>query len=441
MDCLLGAYLPKAYFKYRMQRIGFRFTEYWNISVMTSRGVAWLRRVFASFRHSHAGNIAPIFAMAAIPLIGVVGTAVDYSMANDIRARLQNAVDTAVLAGATQSRNQQISVATAVFNGNYSGKYGTTATATFTQNADGSLSGTTSSSVRASFLGVFGISSIAANASATAVLGSQSSSNACILLVNQLKSQALLVNSGAQMTAPSCEIHVLSTQNPAAIFNTTLNVKRICVKGSTVIKNGGAAPPVETNCATITDPFAGKLPSVSVGSCDFSNKVYNPGNVTLDPGVYCGSTNFNGSGTLTLNPGLYVIKSGAMIFNSGWTITGAGVTFYLVDQNATLTFNGGVKATLSAPTSGTYANILMFEPTGLSNTNLPINGSSGDSFTGLIYLPSRDVTINSVSNVSSDQVTMIFSTLILNATNWAITSGVLSMPVSTGGATSARLSK
>jgi hypothetical protein len=155
--------------------------------------------------------------------------------------------------------------------------------------------------------------------------------------------------------------------------------------GSTIIKNGGANPPAQTGCATISDPFAGKLPTVGVGACDYNGQPYNPGSVTLNPGVYCGSTNFNGSGTLTLNPGLYVIENGAMIFNSGWTVTGTGVTFYLVDQNATITFNGGVNANLSAPTSGTYANILMFEPAGLSNTQLPINGSSGDSFTGLIY--------------------------------------------------------
>lgn len=293
----------------------------------------------------------------------------------------------------------------------------------------------------ASFLGVLGIKTITVTASGTAVAGASTKSDVCILLVNPQRTQALLVNSGAVLKAPSCEVHVLSTQNPAAIFNTTLDVKRICVKGSTVIKNGGALPPVETSCNAVSDPFADKLPVVSAGACNFNNQVYNPGSVTLNPGVYCGSTNFNGSGTLTLNPGLYVVKSGAMIFNSGWTVTGTGVTFYLADQNATLTFNGGVKATLSAPTSGTYANILMYEPVGLGNTNLPINGTSGSSYTGLMYLPSRDVTINSVSNMATNSVTMVFSTLILNATNWAIEAGAMAPQVATGAATTARLSK
>jgi Flp pilus assembly protein TadG len=400
-----------------------------------------VRGLLGRFYRASEGNVAVLFAIATVPVIGLIGAAVDYSKANDVKASLQSALDVATLAGVTQPSALQISVAGKTFTGNFNGKYGTAANVSFTQHADGSLSGTASSNVPASFLGVFGISAIGVSAAATALPGAQASSSVCMLLVNPLRSQELLVNSGAQLNAPNCEIHVLSTQNPAAIFNTNLNVKRICVKGSTVIKNGGANPPVETSCAAISDPFAGKLPSVSVGACDHNGQVYDPGNVTINPGVYCGWTNFNGSGTLTLNPGLYVIEGGGMIFNSGWTVTGTGVTFYLVDQNATITFNGGVNAKLSAPTSGTYANILMFEPTGLSNTNLPINGSSGDSFTGLIYLPSRDVMINSVSNLAADGVTMVFSTLILNAMNWSVVPGAKSMSVATGSAASAYLSK
>jgi Flp pilus assembly protein TadG len=405
------------------------------------RGIKVLARLAADFRRADAGNIAVTFAIALVPVLGVVGGAVDYSKAGDVKSHLRGALDTALLAGVTQPSGQQVSTATAVFNGNFNGKFASTATASFSVNTDGSLTGTANSSVPATFLGVFGISTIPVGASGTATARSPKT-DVCILLVNPLRSQALLVNSGAQIKAPNCEIDVLSTQNPAAIFNAGLNVKNICIRGSTIIKNGGANPPAETGCAAIADPFAGKLPTVSSGACTYNNQVYNSGNVTLSPGTYCGSTNFNGTGALTLNPGLYVIQNGAMIFNSGWTVTGSGVTFYLVDQNATITFNGGVKATLSAPTSGSYANILIYEPTGLPNSNLPINGSSGDSFTGLFYLPSRDVTINSVSNMATNSVSMVFSTLILDATNWSIAAGALPMSrAASGGATSAYLSK
>jgi len=380
-----------------------------------------------------------IFALAALPVIGAIGAAVDFSKASDVRSQMQNSLDAAVLAGVTQVSANQVSAAGQVFDGDFSGKYGTSATRSFTQNADGSLTGTASTSVSMSFLSVLKVPPLGLTVNSTATPGTQASSPVCILLVNALDSQALLVNSGAVLNAPSCEVHVASTQNPAAMFNATLNVKRICIKGANITKNGGVTPPAVTGCATISDPFAGKLPTVTAGTC--INQSPLSGNVTLNPGTYCGGVNFNGSGTLTLNPGLYILKSGSMILNSGWTVNGTGVTFYFADQNSYIQFNSGVTANLSAPTTGTYANILMFEPTGLSNTQLPINGTSSSSFTGLFYLPSRDVTINSVSNVSSDSVTMVFSTLILNATNWAIAPGALSMSVANGAAASAYLSK
>ncbi|MGJ4891704.1 TadE/TadG family type IV pilus assembly protein [Bradyrhizobium sp. HKCCYLRH3099] len=390
-----------------------------------------LRRLGRNFWRANDGQISMIFAITSIPILVSVGAAVDFAKIGDTKAQLQKAVDTAVLAGVTQASAQQVSTASAMFSGSIRDRFGSGASATFSANTDGSLSGSATTTVKTSFLNVMGTSSLGVRASATAKPGAQGKSPVCILLVSTINSQSLLVNSGAQLNAPGCEIHVLSTQTPAAMFNATLNAKRICVKGNNITKNGGANPPVETGCAAIADPFAGKLPVVTVGACTTNNRTYDPGSVTLSPGIYCGSTNFNGSGTLTLSPGLYIVK-GTMTFNSGWTVTGNGVTFYLADQNATLTFNGNVNATLSAPTTGTYANILIYEPNGLSTTNLPINGSSSSSYTGLMYLPSRNVTINSVSTMSSNSVTMVFNTLTLNQTNWTIGPGALSMSVTTG---------
>ena len=406
-----------------------------------------------------------IFALSAIPVIGAVGAAVDFSKANDVRSQMQNALDAAVLAGVTQATANQVTTAGNVFDGDFVGKYGTAATRSFTQNADGSLSGTASTSVSMSFLSALQVPPLAMTVKSTANPGRQATSPVCILLLSQLDSQALLVNSGGQLNAPSCEVHVASTQNPAAMFNATLNVKRICVKGANVTKNGGVTPPVVTSCSTISDPFAGTLPTVSTNSCSSipnanNNLNYNSGSsaavlpggvygginfgntsVTMNPGVFCGSINFNGvtNGTVTLNPGLYEIH-GTWNVNSGWTVNGTDVTFYFVDQNAMVHFNGATGANLSAPTTGTYANILMYEPGGLSTGYATID-SSTLNLKGLIYLPSRKLTANSTSNLSSTGLNMVLSTLILNSTNWAIAPGAASMGVASGAATSVYLSK
>jgi hypothetical protein len=136
---------------------------------------------------------------------------------------------------------------------------------------------------------------------------------------------------------------------------------------------------------------------------------------------------------------LYEIH-GTWTMNSGWTVDGSGgVTFYLVDQNAMIHFNSTTSATLSAPTTGTYANILIYEPAGLSSSYSTID-SSTLNLTGLIYMPSRKLTANSTSNLTSTGLSMVLSTLTLNSTNWTIAPGAPSMSVASGTASSAYLS-
>ena len=56
--------------------------------------LALLRRL-SRFAHDKSGNIAVIFALSLVPLVSVVGCAVDYSRANQLRSKLQSAIDAA----------------------------------------------------------------------------------------------------------------------------------------------------------------------------------------------------------------------------------------------------------------------------------------------------------------------------------------------------------
>lgn len=58
----------------------------------------WVRKFF---KNKH-GGVAQVFAIAFVPLLGIVGAAFDYGQATSTRARLQNAVDSAVLQVAAQ---------------------------------------------------------------------------------------------------------------------------------------------------------------------------------------------------------------------------------------------------------------------------------------------------------------------------------------------------
>ena len=60
-----------------------------------------LTRSIAAFRGASAGNVMITFAFATLPVVGIVGFAVDYSHANSVKAAMQAAAkawDTTVVA-------------------------------------------------------------------------------------------------------------------------------------------------------------------------------------------------------------------------------------------------------------------------------------------------------------------------------------------------------
>ena len=250
-----------------------------------SSWVGQLSRALRRGAGDTSGNVAVVFALGLLPTAGLVGAAVDYSKSSQLRSRMQQVLDSSVLAGVKETGStQQISKATSFFNAQIGNDWGTTPSVSYSVDGQGKLTGTAQGAAKTSFVGILGVSSINVKVTAAAV-STGSTSKVCILLVDPTQSQSLLVNSGANLQAPNCEIHVRSTANPVAIFNasTTLNVKRICLKGTTVIKNGGANPPAETGCAAISDPFASSLPTVSSSTCTYNNQTYNPGAVTINP--------------------------------------------------------------------------------------------------------------------------------------------------------------
>lgn len=80
------------------------------------------QRLAASFRACNRGNIAIMFGIATMPVMLAIGGAVDYSFANQVKARLDAAADAASLAAVSQTAmagttNSAKSLATSLFNG------------------------------------------------------------------------------------------------------------------------------------------------------------------------------------------------------------------------------------------------------------------------------------------------------------------------------------
>jgi Flp pilus assembly protein TadG len=408
----------------------------------------FLRAAARRFRSDVKASVAIYFALSVIPIMAMAGVAIDLERRNSAMQMLQDAMDGAVLMAAAQGSTAN--AANAFLANGTAAAFNVSGSPSFVAHADGSITGSMTATMPTSLMSVVGFRDMTFAVSATAkpvtkTVSTQtptttttstttSTPNAvCILVLDPSGSQSLLVNGGFSINAPNCEIDVASTGKPAAMFNSgiTLNVQNICVQGANVTQNSVTLSTLHTGCATAANPYKGKLPAPPSTTCSVSGANFS-GNTTINPGVYCGSFNFNGSGTLTLNPGVYVLKNNTnWNINSGWTVKGSGVTFYYADGGSYIQINSGVTFSVSAPTSGTYANILIYEPDSVSNpSGIPIDGSAKYTWSGLIYLPNRTVTFNAMSSVSSDALTIIVNRLILNSNNstpWYLASGAMTI--------------
>jgi len=100
------------------------------------------------------------------------------------------------------------------------------------------------------------------------------------------------------------------------------------------------------------------------------------------------------------------------------------VTVYYPDVTSEIRANGALKLTASAPISGAYAGVLMFEKTSdaANNANKQpyiFNGSLCEELTGILHLPNRDVTYNSTTN-QSNQVSLVVNSIIINSADWKL---------------------
>jgi Flp pilus assembly protein TadG/uncharacterized protein YegL len=62
-------------------------------------------RFIRRFTSDRGGNILPMFALALLPMLGLIGAAVDYSRANSVKAALQASLDSTALAMASVAPN------------------------------------------------------------------------------------------------------------------------------------------------------------------------------------------------------------------------------------------------------------------------------------------------------------------------------------------------
>jgi hypothetical protein len=184
-----------------------------------------------------------------------------------------------------------------------------------------------------------------------------------------------------------------------------------------------------TSAAPVPDPYAyTSFPSFA--GCTYNNKTVK-NTATLDPGVYCNGLQLNAGAVATLNPGIYYMDRGSLQVAGGATLTGSGVTIVFTSSTghnyATATINGGASVSLTAPTSGSTAGIVMFGDRNMPlGTTFKFNGGSGQGFGGALYFAKGalnyaggDATNTNCTQVIGDTVSFVGnSTLAINCAGY-----------------------
>src|SRR3569623_354284 len=134
-------------------------------------------RRLAAFGRERSGNVAITFALAALPLVATVGAAVDYTQANQAKAALQGALDSAALMlsrdAATLSTSdlntKAQSYVQAMFNQPQAKNIAVTAAYSNSGGSKVVVNGT--ASVPTVFMGIIGVNNVTISGSSTTAWG------------------------------------------------------------------------------------------------------------------------------------------------------------------------------------------------------------------------------------------------------------------------------
>ncbi|WP_457151862.1 pilus assembly protein TadG-related protein, partial [Mesorhizobium sp. P5_C1] len=211
-------------------------------------------------------------------------------------------------------------------------------------------------------------------------------SKACVLALDPSASQAALFSGNTSVKLIGCSVMSNSIASDAIKLQGSAGLQADCL-----ITAGGVSlsNPVTTVCAApITQALPAADPFSDLPAPAASNPCQNANKSTLKPGTYCSGLSL--SGTVTLQPGVYVIQSGDFKVNANANVSGDGVTIYLAGSSR-VSMNGNANVSLSAPTSGTYSGVLMYGDRTSIGGQSTFNGTATSLLTGALYFPKQQV--------------------------------------------------
>jgi hypothetical protein len=372
-----------------------------------------------SFIKDSRGSVGVIFGIIALLAFTAAGAAVDYGRAFSTRTALQAATDAAATAAAASaSDSDPISLATDVFRANYTGSPAPSVSVAVTGKK---VTVTATITVRTSLMAVAGIEEVDVDASSEAIAYDVP---LCVLLLEKTQI-GLYADSDATLDANKCGIYINSKHKSQALYANTSHITAadVLVVGGSELSSGATVTPAPTEGVQEKDDPMASLPEPPEASlpCNYSDfTVNNAQTKTMWPGVYCKKTLINSGGVAIMQPGVYVFRGGEFLVNSLSTVTGSEVMMFFEDKDARLNVNSGSTFQVTAPKSGTYEGVLLFQSRHPSTKSAPphiVNSNSNTQVGGAIYLPNGILEVNSLSgpNVAADYTAIIARQMVLNS--------------------------
>ncbi len=365
------------------------------------------------------GGVFVYAAVAAPVLIGAAGLSIDVGMWYANKRLIQSAVDSAALAGALELRRSvgDITAITNVVNADASIN-GYSAAAGDTIAVDASNSPRVAVTITRTVPSLLSqvVFTQTTNVQARAVAQADVN-DSCIWSLNPTAAQAINVTGSADVDL-GCGM-IANTDDPDGIHKEgsgCLAASEYKVAGGydESLNSGCPLDPVpETSIPPADDPLA-SLPSPSYTSCVGGGPPLNlsgSADYVVSAGVHCTNINVTTSGTVTFGPGIHVFDGAALSIQGGSTVEGSELTLYWSESggvNDGFDIAGGATVTLSAPTSGTYAGILMYQDRNTApGVTHKLTGGSTMNLDGIIYTPSTDVEFAGGTSADSSSILII----------------------------------
>ncbi len=361
-------------------------------------------------RDSEAGNIAIIAALALPVLVGITGIAIDYGAGINQSHKLQAVADSAALRAARELFLANATVATvtevarrdAVWNLDVQ-SIGDPKTAKITVSVD-SGAGTVQVDIKEDAVQFFTASLFQKMGPIT--VSSQAriygGSNICLIGLDDVHQDTVILEDTAKVTAPSCGIYSNSRDSGGLnlVGSASMIADLICTVGGYSGRDSAFRPTPLTDCPVMPDPLAGHAP-LTYGGCDFIDRTLVQGTQTLDPGVYCGGLTVSGDTIAILNPGIYIMDDGPLDVIDNATLRGENVGFYFTGGSSNLKFDKDSTINLTAPKTGEMAGLLLFEDPAVDlGHQFIISSNNARNLLGTIYLRHAELTVNASSTVA-----------------------------------------